>query len=59
MKTLQGTKFYDRTDLDIETDVDVHSRNLTYNGFARIGVGFTNWRHALLLGSGDADASTL
>ena len=58
-RALKGTRLFDRTPLDIENDTDVHSRNLTYNGFARIGVGFTNWRHALLLGSGDADASTL
>ena len=55
LKALQGTKFYDRTDLDIETDVDVHSRNLTYNGFARMSIAFPNWRHVMMLG---ASAST-
>ena len=55
LKALQGTKFYDRTDLDIETDVDVHSRNLTYNGFARMSITFPNWRHVMLIG--DANAS--
>lgn len=55
MKALQGTKFYDRTALDIMTDVDVHSRNLTYNGFARMSITFPNWRHVMMLG---ASAST-
>lgn len=56
MKTLQGTKFYDRTKLDIMTDVDVHSRNLTYNGFARMSITHPNWRHVMMIGS--ADSST-
>ena len=48
MKALQGTKFYDRTKLDIAEDVDVHSRNLTYNGFARMSITFPNWRHVMM-----------
>lgn len=56
MKALQGTKFYDRTKLDIMTDVDVHSRNLTYNGFARMSITHPNWRHVMMIGS--ADSST-
>ena len=56
MKAIQGTKFYDRTGLDIASDVDVHTRNLTYNGFARMSVAFPNWRHMMMLGA--ADAST-
>lgn len=54
LKALQGTKFFDRTKLDIMTDVDVHSRNLTYNGFARMSITFPNWRHVMFLGSSDA-----
>jgi len=54
MKALQGTKFYDRTKLDILTDTDVHSRNLTYNGFARMSITFPNWRHVMFIGSSDA-----
>lgn len=54
MKALQGTKFYDRTKLDIDTDVDVHSRNLTYNGFARMSITFPNWRHVMMLGASAA-----
>lgn len=56
MKALQGTKFFDRTKLDIATDVDVHSRNLTYNGFARMSITHPNWRHVMMIGS--ADSST-
>jgi len=54
LKALQGTKFYDRTKLDIMTDTDVHSRNLTYNGFARMSITFPNWRHVMMLGCSDA-----
>ena len=54
MKALQGTKFYDRTSLDIATDVDVHSRNLTYNGFARMSITFPNWRHVMMIGASAA-----
>ena len=57
MKALQGTKFYDRTDLDIETDVDVHSRNLTYNGFARMSITFPNWRHVMMIGASASGAT--
>lgn len=56
MKALQGTKLFDRTKLDIMTDVDVHSRNLTYNGFARMSITHPNWRHVMMIGS--ADSST-
>lgn len=57
MKTLQGTKFYDRTKLDIMTDVDVHSRNLTYNGFARMSITHPNWRHVMMIGSSDSSTA--
>lgn len=56
---LRATRFYNRTELDVENDVDVHSRNLTYNGFARCSVGFTNWRHVLMCGSTDSTATAL
>lgn len=49
-KDLLGTRLYDRTVLDVENEVKTESRNLVYNGFARIGVGFTNWRHVLMGG---------
>lgn len=49
-KALLATRLYDRTPLDVANDTDVHSRNMTYNGFARMSVGFTNWRHVLMCG---------
>lgn len=58
-KDLMATRLYDRTPLDIENEVKTESRNLVYNGFARIGVGFTNWRHVIMGGSSDASATTL
>ena len=57
LKALQGAKFYDRTPLDVESDVDVHSRNLTYNGFARMSITFPNWRHAMMIGASAATKS--
>ena len=57
LKAFQGTKFYDRTALDIENDVDVHSRNLTYNGFARMAITFPNWRHVIMLGASGSSAT--
>ncbi len=59
LKALEGTKFYDRTPLDIENEVKISSRNMVYNGFARFAMTFTNWRHVLMLGSSDASALTL
>lgn len=44
---LLGNLFYDRKVLDVQTDVDVDSRNLTINGRARMSCGFGNWRHAI------------
>ena len=59
LKELQGTKFYQRTPLDIENQVKVESRNMVYNGFERYSLAFTNWRHVALIGSADADAVAL
>ena len=59
LKELQGTKFYQRTPLDIENEVKVESRNMVYNGFERYSLAFTNWRHVALIGSADADAVAL
>ena len=58
-KDLMATRLYDRTPLDIENEIKTESRNLVYNGFARIGIGFTNWRHVLMGGSSNAGATTL
>ena len=59
LKALRATRFYNRTNLDVQNDEDVHSRNLTYNGFARCSVGFTNWRHVLMCGSSAEGATVL
>lgn len=58
-KDLLATRLYDRTPLDVENEVKTESRNLVYNGFARMSVGFTNWRHVIMSGSSDASATTL
>ncbi len=46
-----GFVFYDRTPLDIANDVDIHSRNLEYNGYGRMSAGFNDWRWVLLGGA--------
>ena len=46
-----GTVFYDRIALDVKNDVDIHTRNLIYNGYARMSIGANNWRHVLLGGA--------
>lgn len=46
-----GMVFYDRTPLDIANDVDIHSRNLEYNGYGRMSCGFNDWRWCILGGA--------
>lgn len=46
-KSFRGNMFYQRSPLSIKTYVDVETRNLTYNGFARMGIGFNNWKHII------------
>lgn len=58
-KELMATRLYDRTPLDVANEEKIESRNLVYNGFARMSVGFTNWRHVIMGGSSDATATTL
>lgn len=58
-KELLGTRFYDRTPLDVATEIKVESRNKVYNGYGRMSCGFTNWRHVILGGSTNADAQSL
>jgi len=57
LKALQGTKFYDRTKLDILSREDEHTRNLAYNGFARMSITFPNWRHVMFLGASESSTS--
>lgn len=50
-KAYNGTVFYDRIGLDMKNEVDIHSRNLIYNGRARMSIGANNWRHVLMGGA--------
>ena len=45
---LMGNMFYNRVALDVSSEVDIHTRNLIWNGYCRMGIGFTNWKHILL-----------
>ena len=54
-KAYNGTVFYDRIGLDMKNEVDIHSRNLIYNGRARMSIGANNWRHVIM---GGADVGT-
>ena len=54
-KAYNGIVFYDRIGLDMKNEVDIHSRNLIYNGRARMSIGANNWRCVLL---GGASAGT-
>lgn len=54
-KAYNGTVFYDRIGLDIKNETDIHSRNLIYNGRARMSIGANNWRHVIM---GGADVGT-
>nr|DAX87761.1 MAG TPA: Major capsid protein [Caudoviricetes sp.] len=54
-KELRGSMFYDRVPLDIANQVDIHTRNLEWNGYGRMSAGFNDWRHVIL---GGASAGT-
>jgi len=47
-KQLMGNMFYNRVALDIQNEVDIHTRNFIWNGYCRFGCGFTTWKHILL-----------
>lgn len=47
-KNLFGNMFYNRVPLDIQSDVDLHTRNYFWNGYCRFGVGFGSWKHISL-----------
>lgn len=56
---LSGSMFYNRVALDINSWVDNHTRNLVWNGYCRIGIGFNTWKHmALCVASDASDASS-
>lgn len=51
-ENLLGNLFFDRSKLDITSDVDIHTRNYIWNGYCRMGVGFGTWKHiARIVGS--------
>lgn len=47
-KNLMGNAFYNRVDLDIQNEVDIHTRNNIWNGYSRFGIGFNTWKHIAL-----------
>jgi hypothetical protein len=47
-KQLMGNMFYNRVALDIQNEVDIHTRNFIWNGYCRFGCGFSTWKHMLL-----------
>ncbi len=44
-RELSANMFYNRRPLDIRYGIDDHTRNMYWNGYCRMGVGFTNWKH--------------
>ncbi len=48
---MNGMVFYDRTPLDVMDDVNIHTRNLEYNGYARMSCGFNDWRWVIMGGA--------
>lgn len=54
-KELRGSMFYDRVPLDVKNQVELHTRNLEWNGYSRMSAGFNDWRHVIL---GGASAGT-
>lgn len=50
-KAYNGTVFYDRTPLDVKSEVKIENRNLVTTGYARMSAGFYNWRHVIMGGA--------
>ena len=48
-KALLGNLFFDRTDLEIDNEVDKSTKNLIWYGYARLGCGFGNWKHIAII----------
>ena len=55
---LSGSMFYNRVPLDINSWVDNHTRNLVWNGYCRIGIGFNTWKHIALVVPSTVSAGT-
>lgn len=49
--------FYDRVPLDVQNQVNIHNRNLEWNGYGRMSAGFNDWRHIIM--GGAATGTTL
>lgn len=47
-RDLMANMFYNREPLDIASEVDINSRNYIWNGYCRMGIGFSTWKHILL-----------
>ena len=46
-ENLLGNMFFNRVKLDITNGIDPHTRNFFWNGYCRMGAGFTTWKHIL------------
>lgn len=56
-KELMGNMFYNRVALDIQSEVDIHTRNAIWNGYTRFGVGFGSWKHIMLFDDAQTNAA--
>lgn len=52
-KEMLGSILYDRVPLDVESWVDHDTRNLCWNGYARMSAGFNDWRHVIMGGASE------
>lgn len=48
---LNSLPFYNRVPLDIRNEVDLHTRNLVWNGYTRFSCGCYNWRAVIMGGA--------
>ena len=46
-ENLLGNMFYNRTPLDITSEIDGHTRDYYWNGYCRMGIGFNSWKHIM------------
>ena len=56
--SLSGSMFYNRIPLDMRSWIDDHTRNLVFNGYCRIGIGFNTWKHMALVVNSDSAVGT-
>ncbi len=54
---LSASMFYNRVPLDMRSWIDDHTRNLVFNGYCRIGIGFNTWKHMALVKHGTSAVS--